>query len=53
MSRPAPVPIRYGFDPDAVVDGSADPLLTGEITFCRLHGYMAKQKLNLVQLSTG
>ena len=38
-------------DADPIVDGSADPLLTAEITFSRLHRYMSEQELNLVQFS--
>ena len=47
------VPLQWGhllwFDTDAIVHGSADPLLTAEITFGCLHGYMSLQELNLVQ----
>jgi hypothetical protein len=39
------------FDADAIVHGSADPLLTAEITFGCLYGYMSQQELNLVQFS--
>ena len=35
------------FDADVIVHGSADPLLTAEITLGCLHRYMAKQELNL------
>ena len=40
------------FDADVVVYGFADPLLTAEITFGSLHGYMSEQELNLVKFST-
>jgi len=41
------------FDTDVIVHGSADPLLTAEITFCRLRGRVSKQELNLVRFSSG
>src|SRR5690242_3621136 len=42
-----------GFNTDAIVYGSANPLFTAEITFGCLHGYMSKQELDLVQLAPG
>jgi hypothetical protein len=54
--REVAVPLQWvhslWFDADVVVYGSADPLLTAEITFGSLHGYMSEQELNLVQFST-
>lgn len=41
------------FDANVIVHGSADPLLTAEITFGCLHGHVSKQKLDLVQFSSG
>jgi hypothetical protein len=50
MSEKSPSRSRW-FDTDAIVHGSADPLLTAEITFGCLRGYMSKQELYLVQFS--
>lgn len=49
--RPAPVGHLLWLDADPIVDGSADPLLTAEITFGCLHGHMSQQELNLVEFS--
>jgi hypothetical protein len=47
--RPARVTVcSLRFDADAIVHGPADPLLTAEITFGCLHGYMTKQQFNLI-----
>ena len=40
-----------GFDTDAVVHGSANPLLASEAAFGCLHRDMPEKELNLVQLS--
>lgn len=39
-------------DTDAIVHGSAGPLLAVEITLSYLHGCLSRQELNLVQLFT-
>jgi hypothetical protein len=41
-----------GFDPDAVVHGSANPLLAAEIAFSCLHGNVPKKEWDLIQFST-
>lgn len=41
------------FDADAIVYGSADPLLAAEVAFGSLHRNMSKQELDLVQFSSG
>jgi len=35
-----------------IVYGIPDPLLTAQVTFRRLHGNMAQQKLDLLQLTS-
>jgi len=35
-----------------IVYGTPDPLLTAQVTFRRLHGNMAQQKLGLLQLTS-
>jgi len=39
-------------DPDAIVDGVANPPLAAKISLGRLHGNVSKQKLNLVEFTT-
>ena len=51
-SAPTGFPLLW-FDANVVVHGSTDSLLTAEITFGGLHGYVSKQDLNLVQFSSG
>ena len=41
-----------GFDTDAVVHGSANPLLAAEIAFRCLHGNVPEKELDLIQFST-
>jgi hypothetical protein len=46
-------PFRSWFDADFVVDGESELLLAAEVLFRCLDGYMAEEKLNLVELATG
>src|SRR3974390_3188021 len=39
------------FDTDAIVHGSANPLLAAKIAFGCLHGNVTEKKLDLIQLS--
>lgn len=41
------------FDTDSVIHGRADALLAAEVSFGGLDGYVAQQKLNLLQFSSG
>jgi len=41
-----------GFDADAVVHGSLNPLLAAEIAFCCLHRNVPEKELDLIQFST-
>ena len=43
---------RLRFDADAVVYGSANPLLAAEIAFSCLHGNVPEKELDLIQFST-
>jgi hypothetical protein len=52
--RPAPMeraPLLR-LNTNAVVHGSANPLLAAEIAFSCLHGNVAEKELDLIQLST-
>ena len=40
------------FDTDAIVHGSANPLLAAKIAFGCLHGDVTEKELDLLQLST-
>jgi len=42
-----------GFDADPVVDGAAQLLLAPQVTFGRLDGDVAEQKLDLIQFAAG
>jgi hypothetical protein len=42
----------HRLDPDTVVDSRQDPLRATEVAFGGLHGNVAKQELNLLQLAT-
>jgi hypothetical protein len=48
--RPLGVRTRLTFrlNPDAIINGVADPLLAAEVSLRRLHRHMSKQKLNLI-----
>lgn len=52
--RPAPVERApwLGFDTDAVVYRSTNPLLAAEIAFSCLHGDVPEKELDLIQFST-
>jgi hypothetical protein len=41
-----------GFDTDAVVHSSTNPLLAAEIAFSCLHGHVPEKELDLIQFST-
>ena len=52
--RPAPLEGEpwLGFDTDAVVHRSTNPLLAAEIAFSCLHGGVPEKELDLIQFST-
>jgi hypothetical protein len=41
------------FDADSVIHGRADTLLAAELSLGGLDGYVAEQKLNLLQFTSG
>lgn len=41
-----------GFDTDAAVNGSTNPLLAAEIALSCLHGNVPEKELDLIQFST-
>jgi hypothetical protein len=46
-------PFLSGFDPDFVVHGNSQLLLTAEVMLGRLDGHVPEQELDLVELSAG
>jgi len=40
-------------DSNFVIDGTANPLFAAQVSFCRLNGNVAKQKLDLLQFACG
>jgi hypothetical protein len=40
------------FDAESIIHGMAQSLLTAQVFFRRLHGYMTEQKLNLFKLAS-
>jgi hypothetical protein len=44
--------VLSGLNPELIIHSMPEPLLAAQVFFCRLDGYMPKEKLNLLQFTS-